>query len=33
MEPEGSVPYSQELAPGPYLEAGKSIPHIPILFH
>jgi hypothetical protein len=32
MEPEGSLPCSQEPSTGPYLEQGKSSPYHPILF-
>jgi hypothetical protein len=32
MYPEGSLPYSQEPATGPYPESDKSGPHLPTLF-
>jgi hypothetical protein len=32
MEPEGSLPCSQELAPGPYPETDVSSPHFSTLF-
>jgi hypothetical protein len=32
MEPECSLPYSQEPATGPYPEPDESIPHLPTLF-
>jgi hypothetical protein len=31
MEPEGSLPYSQELSTGPYPEIYQSNPHHPVL--
>jgi hypothetical protein len=31
MEPEGSLPYSQELSTGPYPESDRSSPHRSIL--
>jgi hypothetical protein len=33
MEPEGSLPHSQEPATGSYLEPEESKPHDPSLFH
>jgi hypothetical protein len=32
MEPEGSLPYTQEPAIGPYPEQNASRAHFPILF-
>jgi hypothetical protein len=32
MEPEGSLPCSQEPATGPYPEADESIPHLTTIF-
>jgi hypothetical protein len=32
MEPEGSLPYSQQPAIGPYAEPDKPNPHPPALF-
>jgi hypothetical protein len=32
MEPEGSLPWSQEPATGPYTEPDESIPHLPTIF-
>jgi hypothetical protein len=32
MEPEGSVPCSQEPATGPYPDPDASIPHLPNVF-
>jgi hypothetical protein len=32
MEPEGSLPYSQEPSTGPYPEPDQSNPYHPILF-
>jgi hypothetical protein len=32
MEPEGSLPCSQQPAIGPYLEPDESSPHPPTLF-
>jgi hypothetical protein len=32
MEPEGSLPYSQQPAAGPYPEPDESSPHLPTLF-
>jgi hypothetical protein len=32
VEPEGSVPYSQQSATGPYPELDESSPYLPILF-
>jgi len=32
IETEGSLPYSQELATGPYPEPDESSPHLPTLF-
>jgi hypothetical protein len=32
MEPEGSLPYSQEPATGPYPEPDESSPYFSILF-
>jgi hypothetical protein len=32
MEPEGSLPYSQHLATGPYPDPDESSPHLPCLF-
>jgi hypothetical protein len=31
MEPEGSLPYSQELSTGPYSEPDQSNPYYPLL--
>jgi hypothetical protein len=31
MEPEGSLPYSQEPSTGPYPEPGQSNPYHPII--
>jgi hypothetical protein len=33
MEPEGSLPCSQELSVGPYPEPDESSPYHPILLH
>jgi len=33
MEPEGSLPCSQETATGPCYEPDESSPHLPIIFH
>jgi hypothetical protein len=33
MEPEGSLPRSQEPSTGPYLEPDRSNPYQPILAH
>jgi hypothetical protein len=32
MEPEGSLPYSQDPATGRYPEPDESSPHLPTLF-
>jgi hypothetical protein len=32
MEPEGLLPYLQELASGPYPDPDKSSQHLPTLF-
>jgi hypothetical protein len=32
MEPDGSLPCSQEPASGPYSEPDASSPHVPTLF-
>jgi hypothetical protein len=32
MEPEGSLPYSQEPSPDPYPKPDESSPYNPILF-
>jgi hypothetical protein len=32
MEPEGSLPYSQQPATGSYPEPDESSPHLPTLF-
>jgi hypothetical protein len=32
MEPEGSLPYSQESTISPYTETDESTPHLPNLF-
>jgi len=32
MDPEGSLPCSQEYATGPYLEPDASSPHLPTAF-
>jgi hypothetical protein len=32
MEPEGSLPYSQESATGPYPELDESSPYLPTLY-
>jgi hypothetical protein len=31
MEPEGSLPYSQDPTSGPYSDPNESIPHLPTL--